>query len=179
MMLTLLTPLILMHHHPSITKYTQTAERDNMVPAMEALQRGGAQASAALYREQHGALVEQAREIEELSKHEQEHAELMMAGKQQQHDRRGSWLTDAIAGLDDERVEDKVKNHQAQAHSAQSHMKDALSGIQDRGNKINDLGDKTADLEDNAAEYQSLAAQMRQKLEKQNKGLNFLNPFAK
>jgi chromosome segregation ATPase len=149
-----------------------------MVPAMEALQKGGALASAALQREQHGALVEEARKLEEASKHEQEHSELM-AGAAGKEGRRGSWLSDAIAGLDEERLEDKVKNHHTQAHSAQSHMKDALSGIQDRGDKINDLGDKTAELEDNAAEYQSLAAQMRQKLEKQNKGLNFLNPFAK
>lgn len=151
-----------------------------MVPAMEALQKGGALASAALQREQHGALVEEARKLEEASKQEQEHAELMAgAAAKPKEGRRGSWLTDAIAGLDEERLEDKVQNHHTQAHSAQSHMKDALSGIQDRGDKINDLGEKTAALEDNAAEYQNLAAQMRQKLEKQNKGLNFLNPFAK
>jgi Synaptobrevin len=174
--------------------HTLSAERDNWTPSIEVLQKAGASPSAALHRERHGALIKEARQLEQ--KQQQDKEELMKgATRQQQQDgsssgdetraRPYSWfgVVAALGGVDQEvdqtggdgTVRDGATT--ASAHHAQSHMKDGMNALNERGQKINQLSDKTGDLENNASEYKSMAEQMRKKLEKQNKGLNFLNPF--
>ena len=68
---------------------------------------------------------------------------------------------------------------QASARRAQTNIMDGMNALNDRGMKIQQLSEKTDSLENNTVEYKDLAAQVRMKLEKQNKGLNFLNPFAR
>lgn len=166
----------------SLSFFFHTAERDNLQPAMIALKEGGASASEALERERHGALVEEARQVEQSRKEKQDaadRAELLPAGGGGNNKKRTSIMERLKGGLDSEVVEQPSNHHQTKAaRGAHDNMKDAMNAIHHRGAKINDLGKKTQDLEDGTAEYQNLAAQVRKKLEKQNQGLNFLNPFA-
>jgi chromosome segregation ATPase len=162
--------------HPNSSSCSFTAERDNWKPAIQALRDGGAEDSAAFETERHGALVEEARELEE--KHQTEE---LFRGRADQLERRRSWMDvagDAIAGLDQEQVDEAATTQQGKAQQAHSHMKDATNAIHERGHKINQLGSKASDLDNNAGEYKDLAAKVRQKLENKNKGLNFLNPFS-
>ena len=174
---------------PQPTK-TPTAERDNWVPAIHALRDAGARDSAALERELHGALIEEAREFEQQQKEEAEREELLRGARSGAAVRRSSWMDvagAAIAGLDQEKLQPHDNsNHdgvvgavKGAAQKAHFHMRDGMNALNERGNKINQLSDKTNDLENNAGEYKDLAAQVRKKLEKQNKGLNFLNPFTR
>jgi hypothetical protein len=174
----------------------RTAERDNWKPSIDALQKAGASSSTALHRERHGALIEEARQLEQDQK-EQQHAtekeELMKGAIQQQQDgsggaqraRRSPWydVVGAIAGLDQEALphdgNGPASAATANARNAHSHMNDGMNALNERGQKINQLSDKTGDLEYNASEYKDLAEQVRRKLEKKNKGLNFLNPFSR
>lgn len=176
--------------------YQHSAERDNWKPSIEALQNAGASSSTALHRERHGALIEEARQLEQGQK-QQRHAsdkeELMKGAIQQQQDgsggtqraRRSPWLdvVGAIAGLDHEAARHdghgSVSATNANARHAQSNINEGMNALNERGQKINQLSEKTGDLEYNASEYKDLAGQVRRKLEKQNKGLNFLNPFSK
>jgi Synaptobrevin len=161
------------------------AERDNWTPAVHALREAGARDSAALERERHGALMEEARELEQQQAAEKE--ELLRGAVRTGGARRSSWMDvagAAIAGLDQEKLHqpdnhDAVGTVKGAAQQAHFHMRDGMNAINERGNKINQLSEKTNDLENNAGEYKDLAAQVRKKLEKQNKGLNFLNPFAR
>lgn len=166
---------------------TKTAERDNWVPAIHALREAGARDSAALEQELHGALIEEARELEQQQKEEAEREELLKGAAMRSGATR-RWMDvagAAIAGLDQEKLQPHdASNHdgavgavKGAAQKAHFHMRDGMNALNERGNKINQLSDKTNDLENNAGEYKDLAAQVRKKLEKQNKGLNFLNPF--
>ena len=173
-----------------------TAERDNWKPSIQALQNAGASSSTALHRERHGALIEEARQLEQDQK-QQQHAsnkqELMKGAIQHPQDgsggtrraHRSPWfdVVEAVAGLEPEAVRHggrgPVSATAAKARHARSHMNDGMSALNERGQKINQLSEKTGDLEYNASEYKDLAEQIRRKLEKQNKGLNFLNPFSR
>jgi nucleotidyltransferase/DNA polymerase involved in DNA repair len=162
-----------------------TAQRDNWTPAIHILKQFGAKNSEVLYREQHGALIEEARELEserqKLQLPNEIEQELQSTSPQQQRPRRSTWLDvagAALAGLDQEKLQPK-EDVGTLASNAHSEMKDGLHALQHRGNKVNELSDKTDALENNANEFKRLAMEARKRLEKKNKGMNFLNPFAR
>jgi hypothetical protein len=155
-------------------------------PAVDALLQGGAEESEALERERRGALISEARELEK----EREERAAKTKEELFEHvpaERRRSWVEmagDAIAGLEQERYHQEPKPTSATeakgaAQRVQSQMQDNINLMHERGQKIEDLGDKSKQLEENATEYKDLAGQLRAKLENQNKGMNFLNPFSK
>lgn len=144
------------------------AERDDMKLAMEALTEAGAKPSKAFDREQHGALVEEAREFELAKKEE-------AANKKKAELFKGATKT----CNENEQLSPKQTDHHSAAKKATSQMHEAMAGIIKRGKKIEDLGDKADELEQNTAQYADLAGQMKAKMKKKNKGLNFLNPFSK
>jgi len=138
------------------------AERDEMKDAIEVLKGCGAEASDVFQREQHGALVEGARQLERIREEKIARTELMKG---------------AAINKSDNSIVSQSNNHQSAAKSARSQMHEAMAGIRDRGKKIEELDEKTDELQENTQEFKSLASQIRSKLEKKNKGLNFLNPF--
>lgn len=145
------------------------AERDGLKLAIEALAKAGAKPSRALHQEQHGALAKEAREFERTQEED-------AAAK-----KKAELFEGAATTCDDEgqQLSQKSKSPKQKAKKATSQMQEALSGIMKRGKKIEELGDKTDELEQNAAEYADLAGKLRAKMERKNKGLNFLNPFSK
>ena len=169
-----------------------------MQPSIVTLRDLGAADSALFETETHGALVEEAREVEknrqERRKEEEEAAmqKILQQGGAKEHavpsspgqgpSRNFLGMHIPPLGLQNEEVgkDERAQEAKGLAQQAHSKMSHAMNALLERGEKIDELGKKTTDLEEGAGEYKDLAAQLRAKLEKQNKSaLNIFGGWRK